>query len=54
MSKRDVSAFIGHVVMAMRFVEDFISGMTLDDFLADPAVGRSDPARRVVSVPPRW
>ena len=35
MSKRDISAFIGHVVMAMRFVDDFISGMTLDDFLAD-------------------
>ena len=35
MSNRDVSAFIGHVVMAMRFVEDFIHGMTLDDFLAD-------------------
>ena len=35
MSSRDISAFIGHVVMAMRFVADFIDGMTLDDFLAD-------------------
>ena len=35
MSERDMSAFIGHVVMAMRFVADFIDGMTLDDFLAD-------------------
>ena len=35
MSRRDLSAFIGHVVMAMRFVADFIDGMTLDDFLAD-------------------
>ena len=35
MSERDISAFIGHVVMAMRFVADFIDGMTLDDFLAD-------------------
>ena len=35
MSERDISAFIGHVVMAMRFVADFINGMTLDDFLAD-------------------
>ncbi len=35
MSSRDMSAFIGHVVMAMRFVADFIDGMTLDDFLAD-------------------
>ena len=35
MSERDISAFIGHVVMAMRFVADFIEGMTLDDFLAD-------------------
>ena len=35
MSGRDLSAFIGHVVMAMRFVADFIDGMTLDDFLAD-------------------
>ena len=35
MSGRDMSAFIGHVVMAMRFVADFIDGMTLDDFLAD-------------------
>ena len=29
MSERDMSAFIGHVVMAMRFVADFIDGMTL-------------------------
>ena len=35
MNSRDMSAFIGHVVMAMRFVADFIDGMTLDDFLAD-------------------
>ena len=35
MSGRDMSAFIGHVVMAMRFVADFIDGMTFDDFLAD-------------------
>ena len=35
MSGRDISAFIGHVVMAMRFVADFIDGMTLDAFLAD-------------------
>ena len=35
MSSRDMTAFIGHVVMAMRFVADFIDGMTLDDFLAD-------------------
>ncbi len=35
MSERDISAFIGHVVMAMRFVSDFIDGMSLDDFLAD-------------------
>ena len=35
MSSRDMAAFIGHVVMAMRFVADFIDGMTLDDFLAD-------------------
>ena len=35
MSGRDLSAFIGHVVMSMRFVADFIDGMTLDDFLAD-------------------
>ena len=35
MSERDTAAFIGHVVMAMRFVADFIDGMTLDDFLAD-------------------
>ena len=35
MSSRDMSAFIGHVAMAMRFVADFIDGMTLDDFLAD-------------------
>ncbi len=35
MSERDISAFIGHVVMAMRFVSDFIAGMSLDDFLAD-------------------
>ena len=35
MSSRDIAAFIGHVVMAMRFVADFIDGMTLDDFLAD-------------------
>ena len=35
MNGRDKSAFIGHVVMAMRFVADFIDGMTLDDFLAD-------------------
>ena len=35
MSSHDLSAFIGHVVMAMRFVADFIDGMTLDDFLAD-------------------
>ena len=34
MSSRDISAFIGHVVMAMRFVADFIDGMTLNDFLA--------------------
>ena len=26
MSERDMSAFIGHVVMAMRFVADFIEG----------------------------
>ena len=26
MSGRDMSAFIGHVVMAMRFVADFIDG----------------------------
>ena len=32
MSSRDISAFIGHVVMAMRFVADFIDGMTLNDF----------------------
>ena len=30
MSERDISAFIGHVVMAMRFVAEFIDGMTLD------------------------
>ncbi len=35
MSSRDMSAFIGHVVMAMRFVADFIDDMTLDDFIAD-------------------
>ena len=35
MSDRDMSAFIGHVVMAMRFVADFIEGMTLNDFLSD-------------------
>lgn len=35
MSERDLSAFIGHVVMAMRVVADFIDGMTLDSFLAD-------------------
>ncbi len=35
MSGHDMSAFIGHVVMAMRFVADFIDGMTLEDFLAD-------------------
>jgi len=26
MSSRDMAAFIGHVVMAMRFVADFIAG----------------------------
>ena len=35
MSGRDISAFIGHVVMAMHFGAEFIDGMTLDDFLAD-------------------
>ena len=34
MSSRDLTAFIGHVVMAMRFVADFIDGMTLDAFNA--------------------
>lgn len=43
MSGRDISAFIGHVVMAMRFVADFIDGMTLDDFLADRKPHAADP-----------
>lgn len=35
MSYRDISAFIGHVVMAMRFIEEFTEGMTAEDFLRD-------------------
>ena len=41
MSERDISAFIGHVVMAMRFVADFTDGMTLEDFLADSQINKA-------------